>query len=488
MRLTTPHGFRLAVGALAAGTALLAGSVAPAAAAPPQARQWEALQSELDSLVVDAAAAGVTMSVSVTDLSGWYGTESLLAGQDERLKAASIIKLPLLALLMERVDAGTLSLDTAITIPAGSSNIVGGSGTLRLREFPLSITVAELMELMVQVSDNTATNVLIDLAGGFDTVNAYIAGLGFEDLHLGRKMIHPALPPEQENYITSSEVTELITMLWEGTILSRESSDYIIALMAGQLVNTKYGAVIPREHLANKTGELADVSHDSGIILVDGREIALTTTTAFGDIPRTDADVFVQRSAALVYELSLTPFIDVSSAHPFNAQISWLVGTRITTGYADGTFGPVNPVSRQAMAAFLYRVSTGAQKAPECAAAPFADIPVEDPFCGEIAWLAEQEIASGYEDGTFGPGLPVSRQAMAAFVQRSVDGDVPAADCTTAPFVDVPTSHPFCAEIAWMKAESLSTGYVGGVYEPTRLVSRQAMAAFLQRLDTRLAS
>jgi beta-lactamase class A len=87
-------------------------------------------------------------------------------------------------------------------------------------------------------------------------------------------------------------------------VLSRKSSDHIISLMKGQLVNTKYGAVIPREHLANKTGELADVSHDSGYITLPGREVALTTTTAFTGIPRSEADKFVQQTATIVYEFT----------------------------------------------------------------------------------------------------------------------------------------------------------------------------------------
>jgi beta-lactamase class A len=250
----------------------------------------------------EAAAAGVTLSVTVKDLSGAYGGALAQVGADHPVKAASIIKLGILAKLMHDVDTDLLSLDTPVTIPAGDSNIVGGSGTLRLRAFPLDITIRELMTLMVQVSDNTATNVLIDVAGGFGAVNSYLTGLGFETLYLGRKMIHPAVPPLQENYIDADEVTALLQLIWQGTILSRAASDHIIDLMAGQLVNTKYGAVIPREHLANKTGELGDVSHDSGYILLPGREVALATTTAFTGIDRSVADAFVQDTARVVYE------------------------------------------------------------------------------------------------------------------------------------------------------------------------------------------
>lgn len=313
---------------LVAGASIVVAGAMPASADPPQARAWAELQNELDAVVQRAAAAGVTLSVAVTDLSGRYGNQTLQAGADERVKAASIIKLALLAELMDRVDKGSLSLDTFVTIPAGSSNIVGGSGTLRNRQFPLDISIRELMELMVQVSDNTATNVLIDLSGGFAAVNDYTRALGFKDLRLGRKMIHPAVPPLQENYITSSEVTKLLVMIWDGEILSGESSDHIIALMKGQLVNTKYGAVIPREHLANKTGELADVSHDSGFITVPGREIALATTTAFTGIPRSEADKLVQQTASIVYEFTQQA---LPGDHGNRPPASYTTGNRTVT-------------------------------------------------------------------------------------------------------------------------------------------------------------
>lgn len=296
--------------ALCAGVVLAATSAlvaAPAHAASPEGA-WEDLGDRLDALVEEAEADDIRLGAAVRDLSGAYGGGTLSAGSQDPYKAASVIKLPLLALLMDEADAGTLSLDESITIPAGDGNIVGGSGTLRDREFPLAITVRELMELMVQVSDNTATNVLIDRAGGFDAINEYIASLGYETMWLGRKMIHAAVPPLQENWLNAGEVTDLISRIYRHEILSPASSEHIIDLMRGQLVDTKFGAVIPREVLGNKTGELADVSHDSGIIFLPGRETALTVTTEFASgRDRTEVDRYVQRAATIVYELLQEP-------------------------------------------------------------------------------------------------------------------------------------------------------------------------------------
>jgi beta-lactamase class A len=246
----------------------------------------------------------------VIDLSGAYGSASVDLGDQDPYRGASVIKLPLLGKLMAMVDADELSLDEMITIPADSSNIVGGAGSLEEREFPLDISVEELMTMMVQESDNTATNVLIDLAGGFPAVNSYIGSLGYDRMWLGRKMIHPAAPPLQDNWINSAQVADLIARFYRHEILSSESSEFIIDLMRGQLVNTKFGAVIPREVLANKTGELGDASHDSGIILVPGREVVLVVTTGFMDMPRSEVDPFIQQAATLVYEFVQQPIAE----------------------------------------------------------------------------------------------------------------------------------------------------------------------------------
>ncbi|WP_168202702.1 serine hydrolase [Georgenia wutianyii] len=345
-----------AVTAAALGAALALGGAGSASAQPTH--DWDRLQAGLDAVVADAAAAGVTLSVAVTGLAGDHDGASLVAGTDERVKAASIIKLPLLATLMADVDAGDLDLAEVVTIPAGDPNIVGGSGTLQDRSFPLDITVGELMELMVQVSDNTATNVLIDLAGGFDAVNEYTADLGLEDLRLGRKMIHPASPPLQENYISAAEVTELVTLLWDGGILSESSSEYVLDLMRGQLVDTKFGAVVPRAHLANKTGELSDVSHDSGVILLPGRELALTATSSFTGMPREEADVFVQEAARVVYDFArvtgdvaddvetvVQPFLDRAEARGIRASVGFTDLAGDGGALLLGSPAPYNPAS-----------------------------------------------------------------------------------------------------------------------------------------------
>ena len=118
------------------------------------------------------------------------------------------------------------------------------------------------------------------------------------------------------------------------------------------------------------------------------------------------------------YHLIVT-FPDVPAGANFFDDIAWLAQSGITGGYADGLFHPTTGVSRQAMAAFLYRFShPGGTVAPSCQSAPFPDVSVSSQFCGDIAWLAQSGITGGYADGLFHPTTGVSRQAMAAYLHR----------------------------------------------------------------------
>ena len=110
---------------------------------------------------------------------------------------------------------------------------------------------------------------------------------------------------------------------------------------------------------------------------------------------------------------------------------------------------------------------------------PFSDVPYSHPFFNEIAWMFETGISTGFNDGTYKPSAEVTRQAMSAFMARLADATLTA--CSVAPFSDVPTNHPFCPDITWMKTENISTGFNDGTYRPSISVTRQAMSAFLAR-------
>ena len=116
-------------------------------------------------------------------------------------------------------------------------------------------------------------------------------------------------------------------------------------------------------------------------------------------------------------------FTDVPEGHPFHVAVEWMAATGLAGGYADGSFGATRPVSRQAMAAFLHRLEAASAPTALSTTAgvepgPFLDVPADHAFAEEIAWLAQTKVTTGYDDGTFRPGAPITRQAMAAFLHR----------------------------------------------------------------------
>jgi hypothetical protein len=187
-------------------------------------------------------------------------------------------------------------------------------------------------------------------------------------------------------------------------------------------------------------------------------------------------------TASRTFPLVVT-FTDVPTSNSFFDDIAWLANSGVTSGYPDGSFQPQAAVSRQAMAAFLYRYQNPGTPAPACQAAPFPDVPAASTFCPQIAWLAGQGITGGGADGMFHPTAAVTRQSMAAFLYRFAHPGADQPTCTEAPFPDVPVTNPFCGEIDWLANSGITGGYTDGTYRPTTVISRQSMAAFLHRLD-----
>ncbi|MHA7293075.1 S8 family serine peptidase [Arthrobacter sp. HLT1-21] len=172
--------------------------------------------------------------------------------------------------------------------------------------------------------------------------------------------------------------------------------------------------------------------------------------------------------------------------------INWLADRGLTTGYPDGTYRPLASINRDAMAAFLYRLA-GKPAYAEPTVSPFDDITTDTQFYREMSWMAETGLSTGYDEGngavTYRPLAPVNRDAMAAFMNRFAGlycniGD--AADYQAPqvkPFRDVPVNDQFHREISWMAENKITRGFPDGEYKSLQPVARDAMAAFIERLD-----
>lgn len=148
------------------------------------------------------------------------------------------------------------------------------------------------------------------------------------------------------------------------------------------------------------------------------------------------------------------PASDVAASNEFCKEIEWAISKGyITTD--NGKFNPTNPVARQAMAVFLYRLAGSPAFAPP-AKASFTDVPTSHPFYKEIEWAKSKGVVDGHADGTFKPGEATTRQAAASFLWRSKGS--PKTDGGQY-FADVPSSNPFYAAIQWMGKQGIAQGY-----------------------------
>lgn len=170
-------------------------------------------------------------------------------------------------------------------------------------------------------------------------------------------------------------------------------------------------------------------------------------------------------------------FSDVPTSHIFHEAIECLVDLEVTFGFEDGTFRPGQPITRAAVVSWLWRL---AGEPPPDSLPEFSDVPLSHPFADAIAWAAERDITGGYPDGTFRPGLAVTRGAVAAWMHRYQFS--PSASLPTG-FSDVPADHPFVEPIAWLAAAGITQGYPDGTFRPGQPISRGGLASWVCTLS-----
>ncbi|KAB8288624.1 deoxyribonuclease [Bifidobacterium ramosum] len=180
-----------------------------------------------------------------------------------------------------------------------------------------------------------------------------------------------------------------------------------------------------------------------------------------------------------------TSLHDINNGTPHYEDVRWLVESGISTGWNDGTFRGMNSVTRQDMAAFLHRLAGS----PNVSGTnPFKDVTSATPHYADIIWLASTGISTGWSDGTFRGMKPVTRQDMAAFLHRfaaQYPSKTKLVANTAVSFADVTDATPHAADIRWLASTGVTTGWKKNgrtEYRGMNNVVRQDMAAFLHRM------
>jgi beta-lactamase class A len=212
---------------------------------------------------------------------------------------ASSIKVPLLVSMYRKARAGELDLGAPVVIDR--RHAVGGSGVLQLFDHPVTLALEDLATLMINVSDNVATNAIIDLVG-MDYVNRQLDELGLGTMRLCRKMIDNAAAARgAENVSSLADAAELMRMLWAGEIVDRQLCDDVLRILRKPKRQSPVALLLPQTvEIANKPGGLDGVSCEFAVVCLRRRPYVFCAAVNYA-VPPADP-------AALVARLSLETY------------------------------------------------------------------------------------------------------------------------------------------------------------------------------------
>jgi beta-lactamase class A len=258
---------------------------------------WTKLESTIND--IDRNLDGV-LGVAIEDLT--TGQRFLLHG-DSIFPQASSIKIAVLAELYHHAqlsaqgESGKAKLSDLYTVRAADlvqdSDIMGG-----LTPGVTQLTNRDLATMMVAVSDNSATNVLIDRVG-MENVNALLDSLALHNTKLRRKMMDVKAAAEgRENISTPQDMLTLLEKIYQEKVLDKEmTADFF------KMLSTHKDSFIPRDlpdglQIANKPGELEAVRNDSGIVFLQNRPYIICVMTTYLVRERDGEEAIAKISAA----------------------------------------------------------------------------------------------------------------------------------------------------------------------------------------------
>ena len=222
---------------------------------------------------IDAELCGLDakMCVYADDLHGHV----VERGADDEFESASTIKIYILGCLYAQAEAGKASLDAELTYEA--RHFVDGSGLIRSLGEGARLRARDVATLMIVVSDNIATNMLIDYLG-LDTINAFIRSIGCTHTKLHRSLRSDNWS-EKLGTITPRDMGRFFALLAKGELVSPQASDAMRNVFRQQHYNTMLTHDFPQFYLdceetgepeliwvASKSGSMNACRNDGGIV------------------------------------------------------------------------------------------------------------------------------------------------------------------------------------------------------------------------------
>lgn len=222
----------------------------------PLTQEMAGLKQQIQALATQNPNLTAGVFLADLDTGGFVSLNSEVA-----LPAASTIKVPILVAFFQAVDEGRVRLDQKLTLR--KEHLGGGSGEIQFQKLGREYTALEVATKMIVISDNTATNMMIELLGGMEALNQQFLTLGLKGTAL-----HNNLPDlEGTNTTSPRDLVNLMAQIHQGGVVSMKSRDRILHIMQ----QTENDSLLPRgldreAIIAHKTGTIDSMLADVGLV------------------------------------------------------------------------------------------------------------------------------------------------------------------------------------------------------------------------------
>lgn len=215
------------------------------------------------------------ISVYIKDLSTNY---TIKINSEELMPSASVLKIPIMAAVYYLAERGKISLNEVLVYK--KRHRCGGSGVIKNFAYGKKFTVRQLVDLMITVSDNVATHMLIERIG-IKNLQRIFLDLGLKRTTIERYIMDlKARDKGIENYTTAQDIGELLEKIYRKELVSAEASLEMLLILMKQKISDRIPKKLPQEVVvAHKTGLMKNVCHDAGIVYTKNGDFIICVFT-----------------------------------------------------------------------------------------------------------------------------------------------------------------------------------------------------------------
>lgn len=256
---------------------------------------WSILEQKIKA---EADSFGQQAGVVIKDLSsGW----KIVINEDKLFPSASMVKIPIMVSLFSACAQGGLDLRQKLVLKESCKAL--GSGKLKEYAAGSEFNIEDLIEIMIEESDNTAANMLIDYLG-LDSLNNYFKEIGLNNTNLARKMMDfKSRKHGVENFTSARDLSYLLEEIYNNKLINKIFSKKCLEILKKQKVRDRIPARLPFDTVvAHKTGLERGICHDAGIVFTSQGDFLVCVLTKHSYKVAKPAKRFISRIALDVYD------------------------------------------------------------------------------------------------------------------------------------------------------------------------------------------